>query len=314
MDMIKSALFLFVLALTLAACGGSSDDAEPIGVPPGPPVDAPLEPPPPPDEPPTPPDGPPADGLEPPSAGSPLPSPDDVVLSIVSSGGFVPVEIALGQLPTMAVYADGTIVRPGPVPEIYPGPLVKPLEVGRLAPETLEWLLEAARTSGVIGSDVDFGYPTVTDLDSTTVTVVIDGVEQSASAYALYEEFAADPTLTPEQTEARQGLMAFVSDAFAAAGTVADWTVPRPDRILVWAFPHVDRTDIDAGPALEWPLAPELIALDPDTGRACIELSGRRAVRLLEAAMPATDLTPWQAGEVQYNLVVRPVIVPADTC
>jgi hypothetical protein len=313
--MIKTALLLLIVGLALGACGGSDDDATPLSVPPGPPVEVPLEPSTPPPDPTAPsPDGPPVDVLDPPAPGSPLPDPADVVLSIVSAGGFVPIERALGRLPTVVVYADGTIIRPGPVPEIYPGALLPVLEAGRLGPQALEWLAEAARDSRVFDEAPGFGFPNVADLDSTTVTVQIDGKSLSANAYALYEEFSGHPALTAEQRDARQALMDFASDVFALAGTVGEWTEPALDRLVVWALPYSQPDNIDPGPAIEWPLDAALIVYDPDVGRACLELAGREAALLTDVAAPATQLTPWQVADERYALVVRPQLVPDDGC
>ena len=131
-DVFKGIALLVCLSFALGACGGDAvspgadgPDAEPPIVAAPDPVDEPAENP---IEQPAEPDP-----LPPPPEGTPLPPPSSVVLSIVSEGGFVPVERALGRLPTMVVYEDGTIVQPGPVPEIYPGSLLKPLEAGRLA-------------------------------------------------------------------------------------------------------------------------------------------------------------------------------------
>jgi len=212
------------------------------------------------------------------------------------------------------IYADGTVVRPGPRPEIYPGALLPPLELGRLSPETLAWLTDAARESDIFGGERDFGFPGVTDLDSTSVSVLIDGERRDVSAYALYEEFSDDPALTSAQREARDTLMAFVSKVFAAAEGISDWSEPELDRLVVWALPYFDRSDLDPGPSIEWPLNPELLALDPDTQRACVELADRRAERLVDAATAATELTPWLVGEERYQLVLRPQLLESDVC
>jgi hypothetical protein len=147
-DVFKGIALLVCLSFALGACGGDAvspgadgPDAEPPIVAAPDPVDEPAENP---IEQPAEPDP-----LPPPPEGTPLPPPSSVVLSIVSEGGFVPVERALGRLPTMVVYEDGTIVQPGPVPEIYPGSLLKPLEAGRLAESELAPLLEQIREARV---------------------------------------------------------------------------------------------------------------------------------------------------------------------
>lgn len=313
--MTRSSLLLVALALVLGACG-AGDDPGPASRPPGPPVDAPLEPPAvPPTDPPSAPEGPPdVEPPPPPEDGSSIPGVEDVAVSITSEGGLVPLEFALAQLPSLVIYADGTVVRPGPVPEIYPGPLVPALELGRIAPQTLDWLVTAADESGLFDESIDFGFPGVTDLDSTSITVRIGGEHRSVGAYALYEEFSDDPALTTDQREARDALMALLSSALSAVETASGWTEPALDRVVVWALPYFERTDIDAGPPVDWPLNAALIELDLDTQRACVELTGRRATRVLDAAATATQLTPWQVGTERYAVVLRPALTARDAC
>ena len=174
--------------------------------------------------------------------------------------------------------------------------------------------MDAARETGVFAGNPDFGFPAVSDLDSTSVSVLIDGERLSAEAYALYEEFADDPTLTAQQREARNSLMALVSKLFTATEGVSEWTEPALDRLVVWALPYVDRSDLDPGPPIEWPLNPELLRVDPDTQRACVELLDRQAEKLVSAATAATALTPWLVDGERYVLVLRPQLTELDVC
>ena len=249
-----------------------------------------------------------------PPDGAPLPPADEVVLKIISQGGFVPVEQALAQLPSVLVYANGTVVRPGPVQASFPGPALPALQTARLAPLTLEWLLEQAHASRLFADSTDFGVPGVTDLDSTSLTVAIDGELRAVDAYALYEELADDPALTQEQRELRDDLMRLISRVFLTLDALGQWTEPSLERILVWALPYFGRDDLDASTELEWPLGAGLVQLDPNTQRACLELSGARAEKVVEAAASATQLTAWRVGEELYSLVIRPALDQRDVC
>jgi len=200
------------------------------------------------------------------------------------------------------------------VPEIYPGSLLKPLEAGRLAESELATLFQEIREARVFNPDADFGFPGVTDLDSTTIEVVLDGARRLATAYALYEEFADDPALTPDQTDARTELMSIVSAAFAAAASVTEWTEPGVGDIVVWTLPYFAPQDIDAGPEIKWPLETDAISVDPTLERGCVELSGAAARMVLQAARPATQLSPWMIGTEQYSVVIRPRLLEQDRC
>ena len=54
--------------------------------------------------------------------------PGDLVLRWGYEGGFTPPEFQLTNLPSFSLYGDGTVVRPGPQIEIYPGPALPALE------------------------------------------------------------------------------------------------------------------------------------------------------------------------------------------
>lgn len=48
----------------------------------------------------------------------------EVVLSLTYEGGFVPVDVAVDQSPAYVLMSDGTLIFDGPIPEIFPGPML----------------------------------------------------------------------------------------------------------------------------------------------------------------------------------------------
>jgi len=70
-------------------------------------------------------------------------APEDLLLRWGYEGGFTPPEYQLTNLPSFSLYGDGTIVRPGPQIEIYPGPAVPALEVAHADEEAIASILEA---------------------------------------------------------------------------------------------------------------------------------------------------------------------------
>ncbi len=50
--------------------------------------------------------------------------PPDVILKITYEGGFVPAGFAFVNLPSLLISGDGRAFTPGPMIEIYPGPLL----------------------------------------------------------------------------------------------------------------------------------------------------------------------------------------------
>jgi len=55
--------------------------------------------------------------------------PNQVVIRTSTGGGFVAPQASLGAVPSFTLYGDGTIVIPGVVPQIAPGPAIKPLAI-----------------------------------------------------------------------------------------------------------------------------------------------------------------------------------------
>ena len=57
-------------------------------------------------------------------------APDDLVLRIDVSGGFLAPGVALTHLPMFSLYGDGRVIREGPQIEIYPQPALPAITVG----------------------------------------------------------------------------------------------------------------------------------------------------------------------------------------
>src|SRR4051794_35521993 len=59
-------------------------------------------------------------------------APDDLVLQVAVTGGFVPPQTGAGRLPLVSVYGDGRVVAEGPVAAVHPGPALPNLQVQRI--------------------------------------------------------------------------------------------------------------------------------------------------------------------------------------
>jgi len=112
-------------------------------------------------------------------------APDDLVLRIDTSGGFVAVQSSLRSIPQISIYGDGRMIVQGPQIEIYPGPALPNLQVSQLSEADLQVILAAARDAGLLGADADYPYPCVADLPTTTFTVNAGGSTHTVTAYAL---------------------------------------------------------------------------------------------------------------------------------
>lgn len=237
-------------------------------------------------------------------------------IEVAYVGGFVPIDFQFRNLPVAAVYEDGTVVVPGAVAAIYPGPAVTPLFTGQLDDGALDDLLAAAAEAGMVGATPDVGDASalpVADAASTRVTVVVDGDERVVEAYAL-DILGGDlgqTGLSEAQLGARAALADLVATVSEAATRVAQEPLV-PERYRVLAGPPLDPSTLDpAGPqptSLAWPVVPE-----PVDGQ-CTAIAGDGVAALAEALGSANELTQWTVGDRTFSLAVRPVLPHEPDC
>ena len=228
---------------------------------------------------------------------------DDVVLRIGYEGGFVPVEVAFQNLPTLLVTGDGRLIVQGPLIEIYPGPLLPNLQVRSISEDGIQQLLALAADHGLL-TQREYENPTnIADAPDTVVTIAANGEVYEHRAYALGLEGS-------EPDELRQALADFV--AAATGEFVLDNPELGPeqpytsDTFLVRPAVVTDLTGFEVEPTLvEWPAgAPALVEGE------CIEVP---AADVADVFADATQLTFFTSGEQTFSLGVKPRL-PGDSC
>jgi hypothetical protein len=234
---------------------------------------------------------------------------DLVVFQVETSGGFVPIDYALGTQPTLTIYGDGTVYAPIEEDTYHP---VVALRRGSVDIDTLNELIDAASSSGVF-DDVDFGMPGVTDLGTTTVSFrPQEGAPLTASAYALGFGDGEDASgLTEAQQNQRYKLSAMIGSLVQSVTYPADGGSWTPDRVEV-----TDLTDSPPGDehTTEWP-GPDLTALltRNTATRPCGELSGADAATVFAAAREAKS-SSWTAENETHHLVIRALLPGEAAC
>jgi hypothetical protein len=232
-------------------------------------------------------------------------------ITVLQGGGFVPVEVSFANQPTVAIYADGTVLQPGAVAAIYPGPALAPLQRSLLPDGAVDDLVQAIRDANVLGAE--FGQPNVADAPGTTVSLTVDGKTEQASAYAL--GFDDDPQLTEDQRSRRAALSALVEQLTNPEGATPAGTY-QPTALAVLARP-VDPAagDPEVQPnELDWPLA-DLATHDTETyGGACFGVTGADTDKVLPLLDDATAITKWNSGGKQWNLVFKAMLPGATPC
>jgi hypothetical protein len=233
----------------------------------------------------------------------------DLVVQVTVGGGFVTPTTALATVPQVTVLSDGTVLTPGIVPLIYPGPAITPIQSGTAEAAAIDDLVEQAGTLGLLDGPLDFGSPGISDAPTTTVTIVADGVEHRQAAYALSfgdVEGAGDAGLDETQIAHRKALSDFVAATQAIAVGDAVWT---PTAIVVTVVgPATTDPAAPSEPAVEWPLATA-----PATAGdfPCTVVEGADADTLAAALATANELTGWVVDGETYSVAFRPV-VPGD--
>ncbi len=230
-----------------------------------------------------------------------------VLAAIFTTGGFVPVEVALGDFPELVIMADGTVYREGAQIAVFPPPLLPAVERLTLDDAALTEVKRVLAESTVLDPAVDFGEPPVADAPATTVTTFLGGDETTVSAYAL----GFDDQVGPDAAAARAELTAIITeiqtivDRATATGTLA-----RPPAAAVLTFPSL-ATEEDQ-PVREWPIEP--VPRPQATGGGCVVITGADMDALWDAAGNATIQTPWNIEGTPQPVVLRPVFPHETVC
>ena len=254
---------------------------------------------------------------DPPTTVPPTPAPptgydhptgaDDVVIEVTFEGGFVPVDLAFTQPPTVLITGDGRVITQGAVPAIYPGPLLPALVERTITEDGIQTLLAKADELGLL-ADVEYGDPPtpVTDVPDTVVTITADGATYRHAAYAL--------GIDDEPEEARANLFEFVTAATDLATTVGESELGTEapfvsDSYLIRAMPVDPATMTTELPPtyVDWPADASVRLAD---AAECAELPAAEGDPLFA---DATQLTFFTDAGVTYS-VAATQRVPGRTC
>ena len=284
-------------SMLLAACGDDGPSASPVGdsgstLPPADTTDGP----------PTSPATPTATTYDHPTGA------EDVVLWIGSEGGFVPVEVAFTNLPTLLVTGDGRALQQGPQIAIYPGPLLPNVRQRSISETGVQRLLALADELGLFEPG-DYTGPeaTIADAPDTVVRIAVDGTTIEHRAYAL----GIDPALDESADRAR--LAEFVrraTDLGTAAGE-AELGAEEPyasDTYRVRASVAGDPSGYEVAPTVvDWPADASVRLAD---AADCALVPVDEVAALLA---DATQLTWFRDGGVVHSLAVAPRL-PGQGC
>lgn len=239
----------------------------------------------------------------PPSAPPPpdLP-PDQLVLRVEHGLGYSPEDYYLAYVPYLSVYGDGRVYRL----EHHDGPLSPTLMLAQADPDEVAALVAQLERAGVIDEDTDFGFPQITDLGSTVVTVHGAKGKKVADPYALSIE-EADDDLTGAQAKNRQRLREQIEQIEALTAGEQPRT---PDAVEV-VEADVDPASVD-GVLQVWPGPDPATFVTTPNGSwgLCGAVDGPDAATLYTAAALVPEHV-WSVNGEPRRLIVK-VLLPGD--
>lgn len=244
---------------------------------------------------------------------------EGLVVRVDRSGGFVPVEVAFSDTPDVSVYGDGTVLTPGAMIMIYPGPALPTLQESMLDDAAIEAIFAKADELGMLDGELDYGQPPVADAPDTIVTLVTESGTIEHRANALAEGVDADPSaMSDEQRANREKLVELVQaiDDAAASSLAADGEgyVPAAYRVRADAGEVPAPSDVEGEPeprVVDWPV--DLLA--PAQIGECTAFESDAARHVEELFADADRLTWFRDAEgATWRVMVRPVLPDEEAC
>ncbi|NYJ04415.1 hypothetical protein [Petropleomorpha daqingensis] len=241
-------------------------------------------------------------------------APDQLVLRVAYTGGFVTPQMLISRLPLVSVYGDGRVLTEGPTPAIYPGPALPNVQVGHIEQSDVQDLVDAALDAGV-GETDDLGTPPIADAPSTLITVSTGLESLEREVYALQETPAEGTGLTADQVAAREKLSGLVDRLTGLSAGASESYTPSSVATLAAAYTPPDDPQL-VQPDQAWP-GPALPGepLPGPFGFSCAVASGDQAAAVLAAAGTANALTPWVGSDgARWSVSFRPLLPDESGC
>lgn len=248
---------------------------------------------------------------------------DELVLRMENAGGFVMPEFLFGAVPGFSLYGDGTVIVPGAVPAIYPGPALPPLQARRLSEAGIQAILEKVAQTGIFVSNVRFdgAQMMIADAADTVFTLNADDRSVEVSIYGLgaLDPQSAPPDM-PEREVAAHAALGELSNALVGLDTQlgADawvdeaWHPYQPSALRISVRP-ADGDPLDGTETFApWPIEGEDPATFGEPGTMpdarCGALSGDAAAAWIAALGAGNQSTRFTANEHRYAVTARPFL------
>jgi hypothetical protein len=225
-----------------------------------------------------------------------------VVVTYDVHGGFVPVEVNVGNTADIVVLQDGRVLSPAPTIAIYPGPALPVFQVSQADPAAVQALVDAIEALDPDADYSDGAQQVIADAPDTTVTLHRGDETVSFTAYALgmTDDVGGD---------ARQELADVVQQLNGLATGTGEQpfepTALRVHDITELAGPMAAGGEGEpSGRVLDWPLPHE-------AGDCSVVDDPAQVSAALEVLRQATQLDRYRTAAGERALVVVPLL-PGD--
>jgi hypothetical protein len=227
-----------------------------------------------------------------------------------------PVDAFPSAGPSLAIN-DGLLIVPGPVPAIYPGPLLPNLQQRPISDAGLATIHAAAAAAGLLDGPTDLTGGTLPGGQTAHLLFVIDGVEREVLGNPGKQIVCITTPCeaAPGSPEAFAGFWSRLTDVAGWLGAELGQETPwEPGRVAVLLTePRLDATIPPS--FIPWPLDEPMdkfgtvFATPEGTPPVrCGVIEGDELAAALAAFRSANQLTRWtDAAGNEYGAVVRPL-------
>ena len=239
----------------------------------------------------------------------PVDAPDEIFLTVTSEGGFIPVEFNLERMPRYMLLRDGTLFYQGPVPAIFPGPLLPNVQVTTVGADVRDEISLLLDELGIADIDEfidDSGADMVADASTEVITYFDDNGAHRLGIYALG---LTEAGASPERVLANE-LIQVLDDASMQGQS----TTYQPERLQVAAGPAIE-FDEGMSQTKAWPL--DIAYGDmPEWGMGwrCAEIEGDAVASLFQTFSQANQATHWDTGDELVSIKARPLLPGEVAC
>ena len=236
-------------------------------------------------------------------------NPDTVLLTITSEGGFIPVEFNLDRMPRYQLMTDGTLFYQGPVPAIFPGPMLTNVQVTSLDTAVHDEVLALIDELGLPGIDEQIdnsGAETIADASTEFVTYYDETGTHRLGVYAL--GLTDGVNRSPERL-----LMTELVEILDEATATGESTPYQPEVLQVAAGPGVAEPGMST--VEPWPLEVAFSDMDEwGAGWRCSSVEGEVVDSLIQVFSEANQATLWDTGDEELALRARPLLPGETAC